>query len=515
MTAFLAALAPIALFVAALAGARRPGMRPTGVLRIAGAASLFAMAVALGIAVAVALWGPMTSPLIGAHGLGLQLRLDAVSAVMAVLVGFVGWVVLRYARNYLDGDARQGAFTGGLALTLGAVLLLVLSGNVVQLVLAWILTGLSLHRLLLFYADRPVARLAARKMFLYGRIGDLFLIAAAAAMVGAFGTGEIAAMAEILRAGETPQGVGLAAVCLAIAALLMSAQFPAHGWLTEVMDAPTPVSALLHAGVINAGGFVMVRFADVILASLPAMQILALVGGATAALASLAALAQTSVKLGLAWSTIAQMGFMLLQCGLGAFSAALLHIVAHSLYKAHGFLGAGAVIDAVRAKLGHRLRPPKLSDMVLTLGIAAVAVVGTGWAFGVTLDSKPALVVLGAVMILGLAHVMAVSLGQPGGRVLLARTALASFGLAALYFTLQLGAEAVLAGAVPPVGQAAFGTQVVMALMVALFAAVAVVQIQMPGAQAAGRWRAFGVHLRNGFYVTAIVNRVLAPKFTA
>ena len=135
-----------------------------------------------------------------------------------------------------------------------------------------------------------------------------------------------------------------AAALLAIAALLKSAQFPTHGWLTEVMETPTPVSALLHAGVVNAGGFLLIRFADVMLQAPVVLAVLVMVGGFTALFGSLVMLTQSAVKTSLAWSTVAQMGFMILQCGLALFPIALLHIVAHSLYKAHAFLASGSAI---------------------------------------------------------------------------------------------------------------------------------------------------------------------------
>lgn len=514
MTA-LAYLAPLALIAAALMALTGPGMRPARAIAVTNIASLIALVTAGCVAVAVMLNGPMTSALIGANGLGLQLRLDALSAVMVLLVSFIGWVVLRYSRNYMDGDARQGQFMGGLSLTLGAVTLLVLSGNIVQLILAWMLTSLSLHRLLMFYGDRPIARLAATKKFLFARVGDVFLIAAGIILFNGFGTGEIAIIAGQIQAGEIPAGATWAAVFLAVTALLKSAQFPTHGWLTEVMDAPTPVSALLHAGVINAGGFLVIRFADLFLAAVPAMHLLAIVGGVTAALASLVMLAQTSIKVSLAWSTVAQMGFMLLQCGLGAFSAALLHIVAHSLYKAHAFLGSGSVVDQARAKLGHRLALPKASDMGLAIGVSAVAVIGMGWLFGVTLETKPALVVLGAILVLGLAHLLALSLGQQARGPLVARAALAALSLSAIYFALQLGTEMLVASVVPETGAVGFGTALIMVLMLAIFAVTAWVQIRAPGALAEGRWHSLAVHLRNGFYATTYLNRALAPNLKA
>ncbi|WP_042689862.1 proton-conducting transporter membrane subunit, partial [Azospirillum sp. B506] len=265
-THLLPLLAPLALLLAAFAGFRDPGRRPASVPRAAEAAALTAVIVALLSAGLLALAGAGTSPLIGAHGIGLSVRLDAVSATMLVLVSFVGWTVVRYTATYLDGEDRQGAFTGWLCATLASVLLLVQAGNLTHFVMAWIATSLFLHRLLLFYPDRPTARRAARKKAVTARAGDAALIGAAILLAVGYRTSDIATIAEVARAGQAVLQGSALAVCtaglIALAALLKSAQFPTHGWVTEVMETPTPVSALLHAGVINGGGFLLIRFAD-------------------------------------------------------------------------------------------------------------------------------------------------------------------------------------------------------------------------------------------------------------
>src|SRR6185312_16299157 len=209
--------------------------------------------------------GMGTSSLIGAAGIGLSSLLDVVSVTMLLLVSFIGWLVLRYARTYLDGEARQGAFTGWLCLTLAAVLFLVQAGNLVQLAAAWIGMSVALRRLLLFYPERLAARRAERKKRLFSRLGAAALIAGVGLVAWAYGTDDIATVNSIARTSGGSALTVAAAGLLAFSALLKSAQFPTHGWLTEVMEAPTPVSALLHAGIVNAGGFLLVRFADLML----------------------------------------------------------------------------------------------------------------------------------------------------------------------------------------------------------------------------------------------------------
>ena len=268
---------------------------------------------------------------------------------LLALVAFVGWVVLRYARVYLDGEDGQGAFTGWLCSTLAMVLLLVQAGHLVIFAAAWIGTSLCLHHLLLFYPKRAAAVRGARKKFVVARAGDAAVLVAFGLLFWWFGTGDIAALNAAAAAGAGSGVIVVAAGGLAVAALLKSAQFPTHGWLTEVMETPTPVSALLHAGVVNAGGFLLIRFADVMLLAPGILAVLVMIGGFTALFACLVMLAQPAVKTSLAWSTIGQMGFMILQCGLALFPLALLHILAHSLYKAHAFLASGGAVERVAA----------------------------------------------------------------------------------------------------------------------------------------------------------------------
>ncbi|MFQ3595618.1 MAG: proton-conducting transporter membrane subunit, partial [Sphingomonadaceae bacterium] len=320
--------------VAALGGAG-PARR-TAALAEAGALCAMLSAVCAGLF----LWqAGGTAALMAVSGVAaVGVRLDAVSAVMLLLVGFIGWVVLRYSRTYLDGEAGHFRFTALMAGTLGAVLLLVQAGSLLLFLASWVAMSMGLRQLLLFYPDRPGAQRAAAKKRVFSRTGDVALAGGFACLLAAYGTGEVGSILAAARAGEGGVLAVLGAALLAGAAILKSAQLPFHGWLTEVMETPTPVSALLHAGIINAGGFLLIRFADVLLLAPGVLAVLALIGGLSALVAGLVMLTQSAVKTSLAWSTIAQMGFMILQCGLALFPLALLHIVAHSLYKAHAFL---------------------------------------------------------------------------------------------------------------------------------------------------------------------------------
>jgi NAD(P)H-quinone oxidoreductase subunit 5 len=428
---------------------------------------------------------------------------------MLVLVTFIGWIVIRYAGTYLDGEARQGPFTGWLCATLAAVLLLVTAGNLLQLVLAWIATSVFLHRLLLFYPGRVSAQRAARKKFITARLGDAALLGAAGFLFAAYDTLDIGA---ILGEARTGQGGALAVVAaglLALAACLKSAQFPTHGWLTEVMETPTPVSALLHAGVINGGGFLLVRFADVMLLAPGVLAVLVLVGGFTALFGSLVMLTQPAVKTSLAWSTVAQMGFMVLECGLGLFPLALLHIVAHSLYKAHSFLASGGAVERVAAVA----RPGPIavpgSGAVASAFLSALAIyvlVGTG--FGLT-HKSPQAVALGAILIFGVAYMLAQGLADAAPRALTRRTVFYAVATSIGYFALQTGATSLTAGILPATPAPGPLEWALIVLAVVSFGLIAIVQAMFPlwayHPAAAG----LRVHLSNGFYLNAVFDRLI------
>ena len=502
-------VAPLALLISAALGFVNPGRRPRILPRLAEASAIVAILVAAVSAGLLILHGSGDSRLIGLYGVGLSVRLDAVSVVTFLLVSFIGWVVVRYAASYLDGEARQGAFTGWLCMTLASVLLLVLSGNLVQLVLAWVATSLFLHRLLLFYPNRVAAQRAAAKKFVTARLGDVALIAAAVLLTLAYGTTNIAQILSTARAGNGGE-LAIAAACfLAVAALLKSAQFPMHGWLTEVMETPTPVSALLHAGVINAGGFLLIRFADVMLRAPGVLAVLVMIGGFTALFGGLVMLTQPAVKTSLAWSTVAQMGFMILECGLALFPLALLHIVTHSLYKAHSFLASGGAVDLIATN--RRPGPvaiPKAGAVgrAFLLALAIYAVVGFGFDFQ---HKSPQAIALGAILIFGVAYMLAQGLADSAPKALTQRTIIYAVATSVSYFSLQGIAFWLTSGALPATPVPGPLQWALIVLAVISFGLVAVVQAMFPlwayHPAAAG----LRVHLSNGFYANAMFDRLL------
>lgn len=505
--------APLPLLAAAVLGFVRRGRRPRLVPVFAECAALGALLIALASLALLILRGAGDSGLLGWGGVGLSTRLDPVSATMLLLVAFVGWIVVRYARTYLDGEARQGYFTGWLCAALASVLFLVQTGNLFQLGAAWIATSYALHRLLLFYPERVAAQRAARKKRLFSTIGATALIVSAIVLWISAGTSDIAAINALARSGDASWPLITAAALLALAAVLKSAQFPTHGWLTEVMEAPTPVSALLHAGVINAGGFLLIRFADLMLLAPGVLAVLAMLGGFTALFGALVMLTQPSVKTSLAWSTVAQMGFMILQCGLALFPLALLHIVAHSLYKAHAFLASGGAVEQVAAirRPGPVAVPSGAAvgrAFLIALAIYAGIAAAFGVAFGLAHKSPQALA-LGAILIFGVAYLLAQGLADAAPRQLTRWAALYACTAAVGYFALQTAAEWLTAGILPATPAPGRLEWTLMALAVLSFGLVAVAQALFPLWASHPAAAGLRVHLANGLYANATIDRML------
>jgi NAD(P)H-quinone oxidoreductase subunit 5 len=502
-------LPPLILTLVAADLALRPVARGQARLRLPEWGAALAVLMAVAGAVLLARDGAATAALPGAAGLVLSLRLDLLSVVMLATVAFVGWIVLRFARTALDGEAGQGRFMATMSVTLAAVLLLVSAGNLIQLVLAWALVGLGLHRLILFYPDRPGAQRAARKKTLSGLAGSAALVVAAALLVHGYGTADIAEITAAARAGTVPALTWLAALLLAVAAVFKSALIPVHGWLTEVMEAPTPVSALLHAGVVNAGGVLLIRFADVLLTAPGVLALLALIGGFSALVGAAVALTQPAVKTALAWSTCAQMGFMLFQIGLALFPLALLHIVAHSLYKAHAFLASGgAVAQVARLRRPGPVAVPGMGAVGRAFGLALVIYAVVGLAFGIT-DKAPQTVALGAILIFGVAYLIAQGLADLAPRALTVRTVAMAAAATVAYFGLQTGITALAAGTLPPPPAPDGLVWATLVLALASFGLASVAQATFP--LWAGHPAALGlrVHLMNGLYLNALMDRLV------
>lgn len=284
--------------------------------------------------------------------------------LMLLLILVVGGVSMRFAWRYLEGAPTQRAYARWFAATIFAAVGVVLSPNVLMMAAAWTATSLTLHRLLSLDRTRVAAQLAAHKKFLLSRLADVAIWSAAILLTAEFGT---ANRGEILaRAAEVPAlspAVHVALAALAVGVILRSAQLPFHGWLVQVMDVPTPVSALLHAGIVNLGAYVLISIAPLTSRAPVAQGLLLLSGTVSAILAALVMRTRANAKGALAWSTVAQMGFVLVECGLGAYDVAMLHVLAHGLYKSHAFLRSGRLVA--------RAAPVAPSSLAITVSLLA------------------------------------------------------------------------------------------------------------------------------------------------
>ena len=367
-----------------------------------------------------------------------SVRSDLVGSVVLLLVTFIGWVIVRYSRTYLAGEPRQERYVRALLATLASVCIVVVTNNLAVLALAWLGTSLALHRLLTFYGDRPQALVAAHKKFLASRLGDVCLLTAIGLVGHAVGSLDIDI--AVARAAALPgptAGLQAAAILFAFSALLKCAQLPIHGWLIQVMEAPTPVSALLHAGVVNLGGFLLIRVGSLVADVAAAQTLLVVVGSVTAVVAALVMTTRISVKVMLAWSTCAQMGFMLMQCGLGAYGLALLHLVAHSLYKAYAFLAAGGAVE--QARLRQMTPPDQPIPLAASVGGAVgglVIVTAAGWLWGVHPVDSPGLWALASIVCLALAPLLSAQALRIGG-LWPAALIVGAFAVAVAYFGLH------------------------------------------------------------------------------
>jgi len=497
-------LAP-ALAAAAAALFARPGATTESAWR----AARWAAAAGLGFAAL-----SLLLVLLGRSGVGFGQRADAVGSVVMLLVAFVGWVIVRYSQPYLNGEREERHYVRWLMATLATVGLVVATNHVLVLALAWAATSVALHRLLTFYGSRPAAVVAAHKKVIVARLADLCMLAAAGLLYLAFGTLHIDQISALAVATPLPALAQAAVLLVAFAALLKCAQLPFHGWLIQVMEAPTPVSALLHAGVVNLGGFVLMRFAPLV-GEVPAAQVLLVVAGtATAVLAALVMTTRISIKVMLAWSTCAQMGFMLMQCGLGLWQLALLHLVAHSLYKAHAFLGAGgAVRRAQLMKLTPRAAAPGPLALALGALIGVGMVLAASAAFAMLLQmpmaaslaassaASPAVLVLAGIVALALVPLLHAQSLRLGG-LWLPALGLGAFAVALAYFGLHALASAWL---MPSVATAPTALWLSVALaFAALFLLQSVITVAPQGALARRLYPWF----YGGLFLDELFNRI-------
>jgi len=350
--------------------------------RVSNAATGLSLALAAALAVHVALDGPVSTVLERGDGRALGgWYANHVGVALLLLVCGVSTVAQAFAARYLRGDSHAGRFFAATGLLTAATAAMVSAATLIGLAIAWTIAGLALWRLLGLYGRLPAAREGARRTAHAFLIGDLALwiaVAVATAQWGALDLRELSTLAPVLAADQAV--TALVACLLVIAAIVRCAQLPAQQWLPATLAAPTPVSALLHAGVVNAGGVLLVKLAPVFGASVIATHLAFLAGAATVIYGTTLMLVKPDVKGALAHSTMGQMGFMIMTCGLGAFAAAIFHLIAHGMYKAALFLGSGA---AVHRHVRHVKAPPMRALSRRTrAAIAALAVLAPALALG-------------------------------------------------------------------------------------------------------------------------------------
>ncbi len=516
--ALLAVISPGVFAFTAIVSWFDSGLRPVLLKKLATASTLVSIVIAAISGFFVINYGLLETNLVGINELGASLRLDSLSTLMLAMIALLGFIVIRFSLNYLDGDAHQGAFIGRMAATIAAVQLLVLSGNLALLFISWVLTSVSLHRLLIFYKERPGAIIAARKKFIVARIGDVSLLSAFVLLYFQFGTGNLEIIFEEIKtslvSGTALNGIEIAAALLVLSALLKSAQFPTHGWLIEVMETPTPVSALLHAGLLNAGPFLIIRMAFVMEASIYALLILIIIGGFTALFASIVFLTQTSIKTALGYSSVAHMGFSLLTCGLGLYPAAMLHLVAHSFYKAHAFLSSGSIIEVIRASKitsSKRIGSPIKIGMGIVLALSLYAGFAILW--GIDPEKELALLCLGAIISMGLSRLFTSAIDSNGSLKLILRTSLLAVFVTLAFFSLESGAHYLLATQVPELSAPNLVETILLTTTLLIFGATVFLQIVAPALATNSFYQTMAIHLRNGLYVNTVFDRMVRALY--
>ena len=471
----------------------------------------FGLAVSLLCVTIVVNYGTVNSSLIGWNELGFSIRLDALSVTMFTMISLLGFIILKFSANYLDGETRKNIFMTRLASTIASVELLVLAGNLGQLFVFWVITSICLHYLLVFYRTRPQAIAAARKKFIVARAGDISLLVSVLLIYLSLGTGDLTLILEsVQNAGILNGQLTAAAVFLVIAAVLKSAQFPTHGWLIEVVETPTPVSALLHAGILNAGPFLIVRMSFLMSESSAASLMLIVIGGLTAMFASVVYLTQPTVKVSLGYSSVAHMGFSLMVCGFGVYSAALLHLVAHSFYKAHSFLSSGSVIDAVRAK---KVKIPERKGsfwrIALSILFSLSVYAGFCYLWGIQPDKEFGLMAIGAIIVMGLSQILVQTIDSKGTISAMTQSVIMVVLVAGVFFSLEKGASILIASQVPAGNEMGILTKVVVSVIITCFVMIVLFQLAAPGLKHGNFTRKLGIHLRNGFYANVIFDRMV------
>ena len=324
---------------------------------------------------------------VGSFSAGWTLRVDSLSTVMMLVVGFISFLIHIYSVGYMSHDKSVPRFMAYLSLFTFAMLMLVTSDNLLQLFFGWEGVGVASYLLIGFWYEKPSACAAAMKAFIVNRVGDFGLVLGVAACFLVFDTIQydtiFAAVPQF--ASTTVHAFGhdfptldLIGVLLFIGAMGKSAQLGLHTWLPDAMEGPTPVSALIHAAtMVTAGVFLVARFSPLYEFAPVALGMVAFIGASTAIFAATIGLTQFDIKRVIAYSTCSQLGYMFFACGVGAYGAAVFHLFTHAFFKALLFLGSGSVIHAMSGeqdmrKMGGLWKHIKITYAMMWIGSLAL-----------------------------------------------------------------------------------------------------------------------------------------------
>jgi NADH-quinone oxidoreductase subunit L len=349
---WIVSLLPAMPIVSALAMVALSPRWGRGVVRIATTTGVLTLALAVGL-LGTQLRGHAEAVVSIGDSWG-SLRVDPLGLLMAVVIALISLVVRVYSVRYMAEEDGYVRFFALLDVMVAVLLLMVTAADLITLLVAWHLIGVVLYFLLGQDLSSKPAHRYAFWTFLTYRLGDLPLVLAAVLLFREYGTWSLPEIFTRVQAdpgAETIGGLPLVEVVgalVALAAFARSAQFLLHTWLPYTMEGPTPVSALMHAGIVNAGGFLINRFAPIYVNTADVLHYVFLVGLVTALAGSVLMLCQNDIKKQLGYSTMGQMGFMIMECGVGAFSLAIFHLIAHGLFKGTLFLGSGGVIAEAR-----------------------------------------------------------------------------------------------------------------------------------------------------------------------
>lgn len=441
---------------------------------------------------------------------GSVLRIDSLSLIMYGMVSIIAFFVLRYSKNYLSGDVNQSRFIKIFSFIIASVQILVLSGNIFLFFVAWVSTSFALQKLLVLNPNRKKAIKSAKLKFIFARISDLSLLGACIIFYNIFNTGDLNSIihSDLTKFKPEPS-LDWALFLLVISAIFKSVQFPFHSWLIGVLESPTPVSALLHAGLLNAGPFLIIRFSPVFVNNDITSTLLISIGAISALYGSISYTAQTNIKTGLVYSSVGHMGFSLMLCGFGLYSAALLHLVSHSFYKAYSFLNSGSTIYLLKnTNTSLYKRKGNALNFILALLASSLIFFGINYLIVSYFNFAPEFMFIGYAIFISLLSLHIFSLDSSNYLMVNAKVTLISILLLVSFYTLEeltslwLGNEVLASKPMSLYNQVIVYGLLFLFLLTILFQAIVTTKIT---SKIGSKLR---VHFKNGLYVNALYERL-------